>query len=743
MPKKRKKILRNKVIDELPISRATQPEASKPQLSRAFQTGSFDYRVGPLDDLQKAINAAHKAGGGSIGLQAGTHTITNSLIGVSNIEIIGSNSANTTIQLSGSANLSFAGTDVYSTGTITSVANGVNVTGSGTSWLANVTTDHQLFIGQRWYKIAAVTGNTTLILGEGFAGLGSLNSFPGVSYRAAKVIQGVEIKEVTITGSSATGITFDDCRDVVVEDVIVTSCNKGVVFTNSSQLACNRLILPANTSHGIEFQSSGFGDFDGVSSAGNGGNGLLLNDCRVMPFTFCSMSANTGDGVNITDSDTIVCELEAASNGGQGFELVSGNINIFIQDSLVDSNTGDGIKLTASSDNTKIVIAEITGNGGYGVNIAAASCDNTILSNSVLTSNTSGAVSDSGVGSVYSGNKGVPDKSTEQATNVSGGSLVPGDVVITGGGQKSKVLNPYVDGVVYRHPAGGSSGAETWAAIRDGTGNQEDDTTISGLNVCSIEGSATSNKWRSLWRGIFVFDTSSILDDATINSATFEFYVEGKSDQLGGSHEVALIDGASASNSALAIGDYQNQGTTKQATNLTIAGITTSAYNTWTLNATGLTTINKTGFTKLGLNIEKDRANVEPTWGSLELARIYGQFLGSANEPKLTVIYTVGSSGDEITTTTTAGDDKVFGIVEETIADGATGSIQTLGKTASLKVDGTTDIAVGDYLTPFTTAKIAAKASAGDMAFAVALEAYTTNDSNGVIDARLVSPRKI
>jgi len=101
------------------------------------------------------------------------------------------------------------------------------------------------------------------------------------------------------------------------------------------------------------------------------------------------------------------------------------------------------------------------------------------------------------------------------------------------------------------------------------------------------------------------------------------------------------------------------------------------------------------------------------------------------------------AAGTEITTSTTAGDDLVFGMAAESIADTADGKILTRGKTTQLKVDGTTDIAIGDFLTPFTTAKIAAKAASGDMAFAVALEAYTADDSSGVIDALLITPRKI
>lgn len=94
----------------------------------------------------------------------------------------------------------------------------------------------------------------------------------------------------------------------------------------------------------------------------------------------------------------------------------------------------------------------------------------------------------------------------------------------------------------------------------------------------------------------------------------------------------------------------------------------------------------------------------------------------------------------EVTTTTTQGDDKVYGMIAETIANDAYGYVLVKGFTAALKVDGTVDIAIDDPLGTFTTACIAMKAAAGDQAFALALEAYTTDDSNGVIDAYIKSP---
>lgn len=107
------------------------------------------------------------------------------------------------------------------------------------------------------------------------------------------------------------------------------------------------------------------------------------------------------------------------------------------------------------------------------------------------------------------------------------------------------------------------------------------------------------------------------------------------------------------------------------------------------------------------------------------------------------VIISPSKTEPEVKTTTTLGDDKVFGMALATINDDAYGDILTSGATVLLKVDGTDDIAVGDLLGTFTSAGIAAKANAGDMAFAIALEAYTSNDSNGVIDAYLISPRKV
>ena len=88
-----------------------------------------------------------------------------------------------------------------------------------------------------------------------------------------------------------------------------------------------------------------------------------------------------------------------------------------------------------------------------------------------------------------------------------------------------------------------------------------------------------------------------------------------------------------------------------------------------------------------------------------------------------------------VTTTTSGNDIDVVGMVYNAVlGQDLVGPIQIWGPTKYLKADGNTDIAVGDMLGTFTTAKIAAKSTTGGR-FARALEGYTTNDAAGVIDA--------
>ena len=92
------------------------------------------------------------------------------------------------------------------------------------------------------------------------------------------------------------------------------------------------------------------------------------------------------------------------------------------------------------------------------------------------------------------------------------------------------------------------------------------------------------------------------------------------------------------------------------------------------------------------------------------------------------------------TTTTTLGDEGVIGVLTSAVSDNRVGSAQVRGHIGMVKVNGTTNIAVGDWLESYSSAGIAAKSASAHGVFARALEAYTTDDSAGEIKAIIMQP---
>lgn len=407
------KFVENQVKDDLILQMKSLAPRRRPVSFGSFIVSGTENTISPQDDIQKAIDAISNEGGGTLRLKAGTYILSSNVYVPSSVSIEGASPSSTIIDcLSGSFQFIYAGSSVYSTGTISSITGGVNVTGSGTSWLANVTAGQHLFLGTRWYKIAAVTSDTTLVLAESYGDNLSLSA-----YRIASVIENVTLKNFAVKSSATTAITFDDARKIIIDNVQCIQNNKGIVFTNCSEINADRLIAVASTSNGIEATNVGLSDWESINAIGNGGHGIVLNNVKTVSFLPLATNSNTSDGLNITSGVDLTFILESSSNGGQGIELVSGNDNITFFTPNVASNTSDGIKLTASSDNIKITNGKIVSNGGYGVNIVDSTSDNTNINGNVFSGNTSGAVSDTGTNTVIRGNVGVGDNST----GVSGG----------------------------------------------------------------------------------------------------------------------------------------------------------------------------------------------------------------------------------------------------------------------------------------------------------------------------------
>ena len=141
--------------------------------------------------------------------------------------------------------------------------------------------------------------------------------------------------------------------------------------------------------------------------------------------------------------------------------------------------------------------------------------------------------------------------------------------------------------------------------------------------------------------GVFGFDTSIIGTD-TADSGTFSVYGQSVVDNL--DQGMGLMLATLASHTAVAASDWANRDTTAQSdTSIDMGSFSTSAYNDYALNSTGLGNVATGGVTEYTTAVSADiGSGTEPTWGSGTNAEVVGYFAeqsGTSNDPKLVIEY--------------------------------------------------------------------------------------------------------
>jgi len=180
-------------------------------------------------------------------------------------------------------------------------------------------------------------------------------------------------------------------------------------------------------------------------------------------------------------------------------------------------------------------------------------------------------------------------------------NIVPGKV-----GNTTSTFYPSLDGYVRYNSTGVS-----WASIIAAAGNQ---TNTAATNLAwqvsgAVSGTGASSLFDVLARYVLVFDTSSIPDGDTISSATFSGYCDTKTDEFSVDPTMTIMGATLASDASIANGDYASTFTNHQvsfATAKTFADFTTSAYNDFALNASGISAISKTGNSRFSLRFAQD-----------------------------------------------------------------------------------------------------------------------------------------
>lgn len=140
-------------------------------------------------------------------------------------------------------------------------------------------------------------------------------------------------------------------------------------------------------------------------------------------------------------------------------------------------------------------------------------------------------------------------------------------------------------------------------------------------------------------RAFLLFDTSAIPDNATDISAVLSLYVNTVTETLAGG-SANIFASSPASNTGLGTGDYDQIGSVAFSTAKTLSSLSTSAYNDWTLNASGIAAINVGGVTKFSVLNSYDYSNTDPGLAVGNSTFNFNASDNGSNKPKLVITYT-------------------------------------------------------------------------------------------------------
>jgi hypothetical protein len=193
---------------------------------------------------------------------------------------------------------------------------------------------------------------------------------------------------------------------------------------------------------------------------------------------------------------------------------------------------------------------------------------------------------------------------------------------------------------------------ETFSTIRAGAGNQGGLESTASDFCAALTASATSNQYANLRRSIFNFDTSAIGSTSTITSATFSVVGVAKANGLG-SDDIHVCGATPSSTASIPAAAFAQIGSTSFGS-IVYASWSTSAYNDFTLNGSGLSNISKTGVSSFALRLSWDINNsFGGVWASglsTSFNCSFADTTGTASDPKIVVTYTT-AGGTTISST--------------------------------------------------------------------------------------------
>lgn len=181
-----------------------------------------------------------------------------------------------------------------------------------------------------------------------------------------------------------------------------------------------------------------------------------------------------------------------------------------------------------------------------------------------------------------------------------------------------------------------SAASTVWATARDATTGTAVDNEATRYMMADKDGATYT-----VTRAYFPIDTSAIPDGDTISSATFSVDNDGF---LSGSVLTGLIQTTTASDSSIVAGDFDalTLNSPTEGTDARVA-LTSTGYKDFVMNASGISWVSKTGYTKLGLRISNDIDNSAPTVRNY-VHLYHSEQTGTTNDPKLVVVHSAAAA---------------------------------------------------------------------------------------------------
>lgn len=209
-----------------------------------------------------------------------------------------------------------------------------------------------------------------------------------------------------------------------------------------------------------------------------------------------------------------------------------------------------------------------------------------------------------------------------------------------------------VDGRV-THETGAGSGVD-FSVLRGSAGTASSDS--GSPHACRIRADTVTDKWRTIDRSIFLFDTAAINNDSTITAATLTLNIAGKTtptDTDITKRQLRISSSSPASNTSLTSADFSTVGSTTFGA-LEFADATVGANHTITLNSSGLSHITKQGISKFGARIGADADGTPLTWvlgQAFSYSIRMAENAGTSDDPTLAVTYDAKFLATESVTT--------------------------------------------------------------------------------------------